>query len=135
MAGLSFTESFCQYKESEGVREPLYSEIFSDDLSVVAYLDVYLLFKHAHKLGNSKKEEYPFVSYAKFHIMAMLKQLSILNVGDFEANEQKYMNIMNAIQALVVRAQRGKNFKGYGAFFNQPSLLGKIAAEYQVQYG
>jgi hypothetical protein len=118
-------------KKSQLFRDPLYKEVFPDDLDVRAYLDAYLLFKYIHKLGKARKEDYPFVNYAKFHIMALLKQLDITDTKSFEQNSRGYADIIESIKILLAREQRKKNFTGYGAFFNQPTLLDRISKEYE----
>jgi hypothetical protein len=120
-------------KKSQIFKEPLYSEVFPTNLDVKAYLDAYLLFKHIYKIGKTKKDEFPFVHYAKFHIMAMLGYLGIRNVGDFDKNQEKYKNVLDVIQAQVSKVGK-KGFKGYGAFFNQPALLKKLVADYEAKY-
>lgn len=111
-----------------------YHEVFPDNIDVRGYLDAYLLFKHIHKIGKNNREQYPFASYAKFHIMAMMKRLNVLTVKAFEENESKYFKLMDAIKVLVSTAQNKSSFTGYGAYFNQgPSLLEKIDKAYKIK--
>jgi hypothetical protein len=119
-------------RKKEIFQEPLYGEVFPSDLDARAYLDAYLLFKYIHRLGASRREDYPFINYAKFHIMAMLMRLGITNVKALEENQDKYDRILDAMQALVSKAQKVKGFKGYNGFFGEPTLLGRIAKEYEV---
>ena len=120
-------------KKSQIFKDPiLYSEVFPTNLDVKAYLNAYLLFKHVYKIGKTKKDEFPFVHYAKFNIMAMLGHLGIRNIEDFENNQEKYKNVLDTIQAQVIKEVGKKGFKGYGAFFNQPALLKKLVADYET---